>query len=670
MPAQQKKPQFIHGQPSMGLPFQKELVVDLFAGGGGASTGIARAYREPDVAVNHNPIALAVHRANHPKTAHYVADVFEVDPVMATGGQPVGILWASPDCRHHSKAKGGAPRDRGVRGLAWVVVRWAHATRPRLMFLENVEEFCDWGPIDEHGQPIKAERGRTFKSFIAALSTGLPADHPDMPEVLQSIGDFVPVESLVRGLGYNVEWRERIAANAGAPTIRKRLYLVARSDGLPIVWPEPVRHKKPTAKQQPWRTAAECIDWSNLGKTIFRDKPMALNTRRRVAKGMWRHVITSEKPFIVPMRGTSDAHTSTHSVDESVSTISAGGTHHALVQPVAAPFLTECANGSSQRNFDVQEALRTQVAQVKGGHFAMAACHLTHLTHHGERSGYSPDESARTVTGANRGEQAIVCGHMTAFGQNAVGSSPDDPAQTVLAGAARHGIVAANMVTLRKGSVGADVDGPLAVVATSTGHHAVTAAFFEQANGGFYKGDGRSAYQPTSTICQSGANQRLANAYLVKYYGNEKDGISLTEPMHTLPTKDRVALVEVVQVPDSLTPEQMEGARRCAAFMHEHLPEHFKEPAEMIMIGGYVLVDITLRMLQPPELKAAQGFDKDYIIDRGLFVDPVTGAEQWLPINKTNQVRLIGNSVCPDEAEALVRANAADIIRLYKRLAA
>jgi len=434
MSAHQKLPQFIHGQPSMGLPFEKELVVDLFAGGGGASTGIARAYREPDVAV-----------------------------------------------------------------------------------------------------------------------------------------------------------------------IRKRLYLVARSDGKAIVWPEPKRHKKPTAKQQPWRTAAECIDWSNLGRTIFRERPMAVNTMRRVAKGCWRHVLTSAKPFIVPMRGTSEAHTSTHGVDEALSTISAGGTHHALVQPVAAPFLTECANGSAQRNFDVQEPLRTQVAQVKGGHFAMAAA------------------------------------HMTAFGQNAVGSSPAEPTQTVLAGAARHGIVA---------------------------------AFFEQANGGFYKGDGRSAYDPISTICQSGANQRLVNAYLVKYYGNEKDGISLAEPMHTLPTKDRVALVEVVQVPDTLTPEQMEGARRCAAFMHEYLPEHFKDPAEMVMIGGYVLVDITLRMLQPPELKAAQGFDKDYIIDRGLFVDPVTGAEEWRDINKTDQVRLIGNSVCPDEAEALVAANAADIIELYQRLTA
>lgn len=601
MSAQQKLPQFIHGQPSMGLPFEKELVVDLFAGGGGASTGIARAYREPDVAVNHNPIALAVHRANHPKTAHYVADVFEVDPREATGGQPVAIIWASPDCRHHSKAKGGAPRDRGVRGLAWVVIRWLFVTKSRLLFLENVEEFCDWGPIDDDGQPIKSERGRTFKAFIAAISTGLPADHPDMPEIIEAIGEFVPMEALVRGLGYNADWRERIAANAGTPTIRKRLYLVARSDGKPIVWPEPKRHKRPAAKQLPWRSAAECIDWSNLGRTIFREKPMAENTMRRVAKGCWRHVLTSAKPFIVPMRGTSSAHTSTHGTDEALSTISAGGTHHALVQPVAAPFLTECANGSSQRNFDAQEPLRTQVAQVKGGHFAMVAA------------------------------------HMTAFGQNAAGSSPDDPAQTVLAGAARHGIVT---------------------------------AFFEQANGGFYKGDGRSAHDPISTICQSGANQRLVSAYLVKYYGREKDGISLNEPMHTLPTKDRVAVVETVEVPDALTPEQMEGARRCAAFMHKYLPEHFKDPAEMVMVGGYVLIDITLRMLQPPELKAAQGFDKDYIIDRGLFVDPVTGAEEWRDVKKADQVRLIGNSVCPDEAEALVRANAADIIELYQRLAA
>lgn len=590
--------------PSLALPFEQELIVDLFAGGGGASKGIAKAWREPDVAVNHNEIALAVHRANHPTTAHYVADVFEVDPVLATRGLPVALLWASPDCKHFSKAKGGAPRDRKVRGLAWVVIRWLHATRPRLMHLENVEEFCDWGPIDDEGLPIKSERGRTFKAFIAAMSTGLPEDHPDMPEIINAIGEFVPVEALVRGMGYNVEWRERVAANAGAPTIRKRLYLVARRDGKPIVWPAPSRHKEPTASQSPWRMAAECIDWTYPTRTIFRDKPMAKNTLRRVAKGLWRHVLTSAKPFIVPMRGTSASHTSTHGIDEPLSTVSASGNHHALVQPVAAPFLTECANGSSQRNFNVQEPLRTQVAQVKGGHFALVAGHLTHLTHHGDRSGYPLNEPARTITGANRGEQALV------------------------------------------------------------------AAFFEQANGGFYDGDGRAAEAPLSTICQSGANQRLVNAYLVKYYGNEKDGISLHEPMHTLPTKDRVAVIEIDRVMSTLSPEQLEGARRCAAFMHEHLPEHFKEPADLVMLDGYVLIDVTLRMLQPPELKKAQGFPHDYIIDRGLFVDPVTGAEEWRDINKTDQVKLIGNSVSPYEAEALVAANAADLINLYRRIAA
>lgn len=162
----------------------------------------------------------------------------------------------------------------------------------------------------------------------------------------------------------------------------------------------------------------------------------------------------------------------------------------------------------------------------------------------------------------------------------------------------------------------------------------------------------------------------MVNAYLVKYYGNEKDGISVNEPMHTLPTKDRIAVIEAVHVPNALTPEQLEGAKRCAAFLHEHLLEHFKEPADLVMVDGYVLVDITLRMLQPPELKMAQGFPADYIIDRGLFVDPVTGAEEWREIKKTDQMKLIGNSVSPYEAEALVRANAADLIDLYQRLAA
>lgn len=580
---------------SFALPFAKELVVDLFAGGGGASDGIAQAYREPDVAVNHNPIALAVHRANHPETEHYVADVFEVDPILATKGQPVGILWASPDCRHHSKAKGGKPRNRKIRGLAWVIIRWAYQTCPRLIFLENVEEFADWGPLDDHGKPIKAERGRTFQAFVDVLGNGIAEDHPDLPEIMAEIGEFVPKAALVRGLRYNFEHQVRVAANSGAPTIRKRLYGIARRDGKPIVWPAPQFHKHPAKGQQGWRQAAECIDWSLEGRTIFRDDALVENTMQRIAKGLWRHTIACNDPYIVPLRGTSESHTSTHSIGDPVSTVSGGGTHHALVQPTMAiaGCLTEHANGSTQRTFDTEEPLRTQVAQIKGGHFALVGAHLTHLTHHGDRSGYPVIDPAMTVTGANRGEQALV---------------------------------SASMVTMRNGCVGGSPKGPVSCI-TQNGHHAIAAAHLEQANGGFYKGDGRGVDTPVSAILGKGANQRLVTAYMVKYYGAEKDGISMREPAHTIPSKDRMAVVEVVQLHShTLTDEQLAGARRCAAFLRKYLPQHFTEHADIVMVGGYVMVDITLRMLQPHELKRAQGFRADYIIDRGLFIDEKTGA--------------------------------------------
>lgn len=590
------------------LPFVHELYVDLFAGAGGASSGGARVYRDPDVAINHNPIAIAVHRANHPNTRHYITDVFEVDPLEATGGQPVGILWASPDCRHFSKAKGAAPRSRRVRSLAWVVVRWVHATKPRLFFLENVEEFQDWGPLDDHGKPIKALAGRTFKAFIACLSTGIDPDHPDLPEILDAIGQWVPKAALVRGLGANVEWRERRAANAGAPTIRKRLFMVGRTDGRPIIWTQPKRHEKPKKGQLPWRSAAECIDFSDLGKSII-DERLVANTNRRVAKGFWRHTVMSDNPFLVPLSA----------------------------EALAAVNLTEFANASNQRTFSALDPLRTQVAQVKGGHFALSAAHLTHLTHHGDRSGYPVTDATRTITGANRGEQALVT---------------------------------AAMVTLRKGSVGTALPQPLNAITTNSGHHALAACHFEQANGGFYTGDGRSANDPTSTICGR-SNQRLASAYLVKYFSTGDNTRSLTEPTSTATTKDRMALVTVVQVPAlNLPPELLEKARKCAAFLHKYLPEHFPQLVDLVLLGDYVLVDFTLRMLKPQELKLAQGFGPDYIIDRGLFEDPETGALEWREIKITDQIKLIGNSVCPDEAEDLIGANAADIIDLYQRMAA
>lgn len=602
------------GSHSAALDLGRELVVDLFAGGGGASLGIARAYREPDVAINHNPIAVAVHRANHPNTQHYICDVFEVDPVEATQGRPVGVLWASPDCRHHSKAKGGKPRSKKVRGLAWVVIKWAAAVKPRLIHLENVEEFADWGPLDAEGKPDAAKKGLTFRRWKAQLER----------------------------LGYKIEHRERVAANAGAPTIRKRLYIIARCDGRPIVWPHATHAKQPTGKLKPWRTAAECIDWSIQGRSIFgRKKDLAKNTCRRTARGIWRYVLANASPFIVPLRGTSPSHNSVHGLAAPLSTVSSQGNHHALV----LPHLTEFANASTQRTFGAAEPLRTQCAQTKGGHFA------------------------------------LVNAHLTAFGQNCKGSDLREPVQTAMAGATRYGLVAAHITKFRANSVGSAMDEPLHTI-TAGGNmkrpagaaHALgmVSAFFEQANGGFYDGDGRAATDPLSTICVSGANQRLVTAYLVKYYGTGGQWQGLNEPMHTVPTRDRMGLVEAVQLPaGALTPEQLAGARNCAQFMHEYLPEHFPQLVDAIVVDGYVLVDITLRMLVPRELARAQGFGDDYIIERGLFETAAgSGVFEWRPITKTDQVRLIGNSVCPDEAEALIAANNVDVINLYRQLEA
>lgn len=629
--------------------FQKELVIDLFAGGGGASLGISRAYRHPDVAVNHNPIAIAVHEANHPDTRHFVADVFEVDPITATGGNPVGVLWASPDCRHHSKAKGGKPRSKKIRGLAWVVIKWAKAVRPRIICLENVEEFADWGPLLEDGSPCPLRKGMTFRRWKKQLEN----------------------------LGYKVDHRELVAADYGTPTIRKRLYLVARCDGAPITWPAATHAKGGVGGLKPWRAAADCIDFDRPAKSIFnRKKALATNTQRRIAKGLWRYVLNCPKPFIVPLRGTSSAHTSVHDIDAPLSTVTGGGTHHGLTVPVVvgcggrmaqspprgvgapmqtvtskadacvagaslAPFLTEHANGSAQRVFDAQEPLRTQVAQVKGGHFALVAPTLIQ-TGYGERAGQAPralDLAAPLGTVVAGGvKHAVAAAHITKFRANSIGTDLQEPMHTITAGG--------------------DMKRP-AGAAHAMG---LVSAFFEQANGGFYEGDGRAAGDPLSTICASGSNQRLVHAYFVKYYSEGGQWQGADEPMHTVPTKDRMGLVQVVQVDAGLlAPELRASAKACADFLHEHLPEHFPQPADMVLLGGFVLVDITLRMLAPRELARAQGFPDSYNIEVGAGGKPIT---------KTDQVRLIGNSVCPDMAEALIRANAGDLIALYARAAA
>ncbi|MFO0418681.1 MAG: DNA cytosine methyltransferase, partial [Planctomycetota bacterium] len=293
----------------------RELIVDSFAGGGGASLGISWALgRHPDVAINHDAEAIALHADNHPTTRHYREDVWQVDPVEATGGAPVGLMWLSPDCKHFSKAKGGAPVSPRVRGLAWVAVRWAKAVRPRVIVLENVEEFQTWGPLADDGRPCPARKGLTFRHFVGRL----------------------------RGLGYVVEWRELRACDYGTPTIRKRLFLVARCDGQPIRWPVPTHGK---GRPHVWRTAAECIDWSIPCPSIFaRSRPLAENTLRRIAAGLRRYVIESPRPFIVQVQNAS----------------------------------------SGDAPLSIDAPMRTITAHPKGGGFALVAAFLA--KHYGERS--------------------------------------------------------------------------------------------------------------------------------------------------------------------------------------------------------------------------------------------------------------------------------------------
>lgn len=562
-------------QPQFILPLATELVIDLFAGGGGASTGIEAAIgRHVDIAVNHDREAVSLHQANHPQTKHYVEDVFAVDPLEVTEGLPVGLLWASPDCTYHSKARGGKPhRDRNKarrrRGLAGVVVKWAAQVHPRVICLENVEEWKDWGPLLPDGTPCPDRRGQSFLRWVASL----------------------------RNLGYVVEWREIRADRYGTPTIRKRLYVIARCDGEPIVWPAATHGKG----LKPLATAAECIDWSIEATSIFaRERPLAHNTLRRLAKGAWKHVLINPQPYIVGLAHGEHKDrpgTRSHGAHEPLRTIHASGGNYAVAQPVLVPFISDQSRPLNANSAPADSPLRTQCANVKGGHFNLVAAALLPL----------------------RGTSDSHLGASHSVGD------------------------------------------PISTISASGTHHALMMAHFEQANGGFYEGAGRSADAPLSTITTAGSNQQLVTAYFVKYYGNEKDGIRLDEPMHTIPTKDRFGLVQIVQIPlEALAPEHRARAKQCADLLREHLPEHFTVPADLVMVNvrgaWWALVDITLRMLQPAELYRAQGFPKTYIHAYG--VDPFTGVR--FDLTKTAQVRMVGNSVCPPVAAALVKANYAE----------
>lgn len=604
----------------VGFDALDEIMVDNFAGGGGASTGMSMATgKEIDIAINHNAEALAMHEKNHPGTEHFCESVFDVDPMTATKGRPVGLVWLSPDCRHHSKAKGGKPREQGIRGLAWIALRWLVDVRPRQLMLENVIEYLSWGPLNDEGHPIKARAGETFQAFVQALSTGLSPDHPAVAEIVQALGDKFPLQHIFNGLGYKVEYKELRASDFGAPTIRKRLFLVARRDGEPIQWPEPT-HGDPKKKDfatsglLPWKTAADCIDWNEPTKSIFdRKRPLALNTMRRIAKGIKKFVLDSPTPFIVslpqgvlaavagspvvqPFLAKFRGDSAGASLQDPMPTITSGGdakrpagSPHALglVAASMTPFLTEHANSSTQRCFAADEPLRTQCANVKGGHFSLVTSTLIQ-TGYGERKGQEPRAPGL-----------------------------DKPLGTVVAGGAKHALVLASISKFRNNSPGSNLLEPLDTVAAAGQHHGLmklSAVHMEQANGGGYSGDGRSINAPVSTIMGSGSHQQL-----------------VVSDLELATTMDAASIARRDQV---------------RAFAKEFLGLDML----LVKVGEqiYEIVEIGLRMLIPRELFKAQGFPDGYIIEF---------QRNGKKLSKSAQVRMCGNSVAPPVAEALVRAN-------------
>lgn len=569
-----------------------EIIVDSFAGGGGASTGIEMALgRSPDIAINHDAEALSMHERNHPSCWHIRHDVWKVDPLAATLGRPVGLLWASPDCKHFSKAKGGVPREKHIRDLAWVVVRWAEQVRPRVILLENVEEFTTWGPLTDDGQPCPARKGETFRRFVGSLQS----------------------------LGYAVEYRELRACDYGAPTIRKRLFLIARCDGRPIVWPAPT-HGAPdsdvvrSGERLAWRTAAEVIDWSipcpsifltrEEGRSIGVNRPLAAATMARIAKGVERYVLTAAKPFVVPL--THHGAPRTYPLDDPLRTVTgAKRGETGMVAPYIVPI---CHTKNAPTAHDIAAPVRT-ITTAKGGEMSVAAVYMAQ--HYTGQVGREVDEPLSTIV--QRGtQQTIVAAHLDRQFGASIGSDVAEPIGTVTAGGGgKSALVAAFLAQHNTGMVGHEFTEPVSTIVGK----GCTQALVEVSAGlvDLHGSDrrGRDVAAPAPTVVAGGWHVAETRAFLAKYYSSAEHGQDCAEPLHTVTAKSRFGLVTV------------EGV-------------------------DYRIVDIGMRMLSPRELYRAQGFPESYIIDRGAAGET---------ISKTAQVRMCGNSVSPPVAAALVAAN-------------
>jgi DNA (cytosine-5)-methyltransferase 1 len=497
-----------------------ELIVDSFAGGGGASLGIELALgRSPDVAINHDADALAMHEVNHPATLHLNSNIWQVNPDEVMPGRPIGLMWASPDCKHHSKAKGGKPLSRNIRDLAWVVVLWAQRRRPRVICLENVEEFRDWGPLCANDRPIPERKGETFAKWTNEL----------------------------KKLGYKVEWRELRACDYGAPTIRKRLFLVARGDGRPIVWPAPT-HGNPksdevkSGKLLPWRTAAEIIDWSlpchsifltkEEGRAVGVNRPLAEATMARIAKGVQRYVIDAAEPFIATCNHGGD-HFRGQGLDDPFNTVTAARDAHGLVVPI----MTYGQQGGANR---------------------------------------AASEPLHTVTASTKDTNAVIAATISRQFGRSVGSAINHPIGTVTAGGGgKSALVAAFLAQHNTGVVGRAAEAPVSTVTQRGTQQAVVAAFLSHqytsnTNGG--AGDMRA---PIKTVTAGGLHAAEVRAFLVKYYGQGGQDQSPGAPLHTVPTKARFGLVMVRGEPYEIVDIGMRMLRPRELFRAQGFPDYY-----------------------------------------------------------------------------------------------
>ena len=674
--------------PQTGRLRAGEIVVDLFAGGGGASTGIRIALgRDPDIAINHDALAIGMHAANHPFTQHLQEDIWHADPVREVGARLVGWMHASPDCTHFSQAKGGQPRDRATRSLSWVILKWAGKLRrvgraPRVISMENVKQILQWGPLIAKRDPTT---GRVIKlgpdgkpCGIAMQGERVPLREqwliPDPKHAGRTWNAFV---AALRALGYAVEWERLVASQYGAGTQRDRLFVCARRDGEPIRWPAPKFAKKRSESKKSGlpapRSAADCIDWSIPGRSIFdRPRPLAEKTLVRIAKGVKRFVIDAPDPFIVEGYRILGVHCESGELR----TPAATAAEHELCARALAPFLTEHANGSNQRNMPADDPLVTICAAVKGGHLGVVTPVLLQAAH-GEGAGATKRRGEGThdildpigTIHAGAGSFALIAPHLVKFRGESSGSAANDPMPTITsgAGAARPagcahamGVVSAVIVPNNTNNAPHSVDDPVPTITTCAGRNLLTTAFLERANGGFYDGAGEDMRDPAPTICAEGSHARLVTAH-IQPMQQHSPGADAHDPLGAvLAGGTHHAVVEC-----ELAPEVEAGALRVAAFMINYYgngqPLDVEDPAATITTKDrlalvtvwlhgepYVIVDIRLRMLEPHELYRAQGFLADYIIDR---------TADGRKLSKSAQVRMVGNSVSPPPMAALVEVN-------------